>query len=186
MVFQLYHAYQPPNSSVYVHTLYIIVVCLFIPWDAILSKAPPCEHFVKYMGNPGKYLRFPGNMGKFCNDYNLYNSKMLKLCQKLNVQIYVFYKHFLACKNTLQACQTSAASLGSVHIAHDTVSHIYWKVTMTCWSSWTRSKLPFMTYIALAILCTAILQPTLPRHWSGGSAYSQKYSYMLTVFLCVS
>ena len=31
-------------------------------------------------------------------------AKRLKFIQKLNIQVYVFYEHFLGCKNIVQTC----------------------------------------------------------------------------------
>ena len=62
------------------------------------------------LGNPGKYQYFPGNLGKYHNEYNQHTAvKMLKILSKLSAQMYVFYEYFVGCKNTLQACRTSVS-----------------------------------------------------------------------------
>ena len=86
------------SESQLIH-IYTCIYYLFMPWEALLSKALLCECLIKYMGNPGKNQYFPGNLGKYRNEYNQHTvEKHLKFSQKLNVQIYVFYKHFLGCK----------------------------------------------------------------------------------------
>ena len=112
-----------------VNSLFLIVqfkvskLCLLVPWEAILSNAPPCEYFIKYMGNPRKYR----------NEYNQPTAaaKMFIILSELNVQVYVFLEYFLGFKNTLQACQTSVPSISSIHGACDTVPQVCWKVTVT-------------------------------------------------------